>query len=110
VIRRGRGLAEGAARSDRTGAALNAGRAKSGRPSGGCNGHAATPPIANQNFNEWLKEVMARVVAHLQDEFDNKLAIIRSKHASDIAELQSKRKSKITNAKLAQQERKHKRD
>jgi hypothetical protein len=74
-------------------------------------GHAPAPPPADQNFNEWLKEVMARVVAHLQDEFDDKLAIIRSKQASDIAELQSKRKSEITelkkqfNAKLAQIER-----
>jgi hypothetical protein len=36
--------------------------------------------------HELIQDAMARVVAHLQDEFDDKLDIIKSKHDNEIAE------------------------
>jgi hypothetical protein len=55
-------------------------------------GHAAASPLADKNLKECdpLIEATAKVGAHLQDEFDDKLAIVKSKHQSDIGELQSR--------------------
>jgi hypothetical protein len=37
----------------------------------------ATPPLADKYNESFFIETMAKVVAHLQDEFDDKLAIIK---------------------------------
>jgi hypothetical protein len=50
---------------------------------------AATLGKALTDSHEFIQDAIARVVAHLQDGFEDKLDIIKSKHANDIAELKS---------------------
>jgi hypothetical protein len=44
---------------------------------------------ALKDYHELVQDAMARVAAHLQDQFDDQLAVIKSKHDNDIAELKN---------------------
>jgi uncharacterized protein YeeX (DUF496 family) len=43
---------------------------------------------ALKDYNDYLIEEMAKIIVSLNDEFEDKLDLMKSKHASDIAELQ----------------------